>query len=375
LPATGGRCHEESRRQRYFCQSPSRALGCLGRTAEPGGSGSTGGSSGNGGDGGGGSNNQGIELPFALLSSDELQSPAVGEPCTFPPITVAGKPFKESGSVDLDPTVNPAAGYELALQVENNESPESDGSHDFHVTDGVVTYVAQQAYLTPGLPPSVTVLVSGTVAPGGTAEAAAVLIQTLGPGVVATLQQDLQALTAGQGASPGGDLDLDVVLEGTLGNGQSVTSDALDFPLHVCLDCLGVAPIACLDGLTAAPVGHGPCCAPQDFSDQCVACGGTGQPCCALPDTVPLVCAQDSDCYSFGLGLTPPGGGAPAVGDCFIPAGVAKGTCICQGNADCEAFFGESSTCTAYRSPRRRRCLPIRWLWLWRTLSTTNAAS
>jgi hypothetical protein len=124
-----------------------------------------------------------------------------------------------------------------------------------------------------------------------------------------------------------------------------VISGTLDFPLHVCIDCFGANPANCLDGVTAAPSDHGPCCAPQDFSETCASCGGTGQPCCALPDGVPLTCGQDSDCFAFGLGLTPPGGGTPVTGDCFIPAGATSGNCICQGNADCQTFFGASSVC------------------------------
>ncbi len=279
---------------------------------------------------------QSIEIPFALQSSDELAAPTPGSACTFEPITASGGGvFKENGFLDLDPNVEPTPGYELALQVENNQSPASDGSHDFHVTDALVTYVAEQSYLVlPAADSKAKFLTSGTVTPGGAATASANLIQTLSPNVINDLQQSLQDLaTAEEISSPGGDVDLEIALEGTLGNGQAVTSGTFTFPLHVCIDCFGVNPANCVDGVTAAPSGHGPCCAPQDFSDTCVTCGGVGQPCCALPDAVFLQCQTDSDCKAFGL---------TAAGDCQVTNG--SGSCICQGDADCQSF-GSTSTC------------------------------
>jgi hypothetical protein len=65
------------------------------------------------------SQNESIELPFALLSSDELQAPTPGTPCTYSPITSSAGFYRTDGFVDLDPNINPSPGYVLALQVEN----------------------------------------------------------------------------------------------------------------------------------------------------------------------------------------------------------------------------------------------------------------
>jgi hypothetical protein len=77
-----------------------------------------------------------------------------------------------------------------------------------------------------------------------------------------------------------------------------------------------------------------------------VPCGAAGEPCCAVPENGALPCARDSDCLAFGLGLTPQDGGLAARGDCLIQPGAQSGTCICQGDADCQTFYGVSSICS-----------------------------
>jgi hypothetical protein len=293
------------------------------------------------------SQNESIEIPFALLSSDELEAPQVGTPCTYAPVTQAGGQYRADGFVDLDPAINPSPGYQIALQVENyldnTTLTDSNGDtiagpqrNDFLVTDAIVQYIAEQTYLAPNLPQRAKFLTSGRVSAAGTEGASAVVVETLSPNAINALLANLQALNI---SSPGGDLVLEIYLEGSLASGEPIITGTLDFPLHVCVDCYGASPINCLDGVTVTPSGHGPCCAPQDFSAVCTSCGGEGQPCCAFPDGVPLTCQQDSDCLAFGLGLT------GVTGDCFTPAGATSGNCICQSNADCATFYGASSVC------------------------------
>ena len=243
-----------------------------------------------------------IEIPFALLSSDEINFPGM-TPCTYSPITGSSGIFRVSGLLELDPAVNPSPSYVLGIQVVNalpsslnDESPLPSGpiAGAFSVSDAVVTYVAQQSFLAATVPAQVTVPVSGRVLPGGLNWAAAILVPTMNSDVIAALSANLVA----QGPGASGDLVLEIQLDGTLeGSGEPRVSSVLSFPLHVCIDC-GVNPISCVNGVTAAPVGHGPCCAPQDFFDMCVACGGLGEPCCAPPDTVPATCSGDADCAS-----------------------------------------------------------------------------
>jgi hypothetical protein len=310
------------------------------------------------------SQNESIEVPFALLSSDELAAPTVGTPCTYSPVTSSAGFYRVNGFVELDPNINPTPGYLLALQVENYLSnvalTDSNGNtvlggqlDDFLVTDAIVNYIPQQTYMAPNLSPgdpdhTAKFLTSGRVQAGGEQDAVAVLIQTLSPNAINDLTANLQQLASSQNiTNPGGDIVLQIQLEGSLASGEPMISGYLEFPLHVCIDCYGPAPADCVDGVTLAPDGHGPCCAPQDFSATCVGCGGAGQPCCAEPDNgVPFTCGQDSDCFAFGFGLPILAGGVPTTpGDCLIGSGGPPGTCICQGNSDCTTFYGASSTC------------------------------
>jgi hypothetical protein len=302
-------------------------------------------------------NNHGVALLFALEASPATNPlDALGTPCTFIAPPVDGGPTLTSGTLELDPAVNPDAGYVLALEIENLTGPPlefNDGCGGngntvcgpaagpldiFSASQAVVAYAAQQSLLVPGLPKSAILPATGQVLPSSTG---IVVFDALSADAVVALRQNLSA----QGPGSAGDVLLEISLTGTLSpNAQPQSSNTLSFPLHVCFDC-GVRPLSCLQGVTAAPSGHGPCCLPQDFFDVCVACGGAGEACCALPEGVPLTCSQDSDCVTFGLGLAPPDGGAPAVGDCVIPAGAPSGSCICQGDADCQTFYGASSTC------------------------------
>ncbi len=265
-----------------------------------------------------------IEIPFALLSSDEI-SLAQMTPCTYSPITGPGGTYQADGLLELDPNVSPTPGYLLAVQVENFAGPAdpiTDGefpetANYFSINQAVITYIAQQDFLAANLPPQATVPLSGRVAPGGLDWASAVLVPTMSSEVVATLLQNLS--TQGPGAA--GDLILEVQLGGTLeGNAEPMVSSLLSFPIHVCIDC-GVNPLSCINGVTAAPSGHGPCCAPQDFFDVCVPCGGEGEPCCAPPETaVVATCSRDADCQSaYGASST-----------CDADAGVCTAGC----NAD-----------------------------------------
>jgi hypothetical protein len=197
--------------------------------------------------------------------------------------------------------------------------------------------------LSPGDPDhTAKFLTSGRVSTGGSQSAVAVLIQTLSPNAINDLLANLQQFASDQQiTNPGGDLVLQIQLEGSLASGEPMVTGLFEFPLHVCIDCYGPSPLNCLDGVTVAPDGHGPCCAPQDFSDTCVACGGLGEPCCAPPDAVPLTCNVDTDCFAYGLGLPILANGNPTIaGDCL-----PSGTCQCQGDADCTTYYGATSKC------------------------------
>jgi len=298
------------------------------------------------------SQNISIEVPFALLSSDELQEPQPGQPCTYTPVTQSGGFYRSSGLLELDPNLNPAAGYQLVLQVENylsqvtntdsNGTPLSGpNANDFLITDAIVQYIPQQNYLEPGMPSKSKFLTSGAVRTGGTQSATAVVIDTLSPDAISALTANLQNLASTQNiVGPGGDVVLEIYLEGTLGSGEPVVSGTLYFPLHVCVDCGGADPLNCA-GLTVGtmlPVGHGPCCLAagipaQDFIEQCGQCGLLDDPACAPPQ-IPggITCGQDSDCVT----------------DNQAPLGMPhcnQGICNCFSDVECSNIYGAGSTC------------------------------
>ena len=234
--------------------------------------------------------NTSIEIPFDVLSTDELQAPSPGQPCDFPAVTQAGGFYKPNGFVDLDPNVNATPGYLLALQVENyldvtvltdsNGNPLSGPQrNDFHVNQAYVRYLPQQDFLT-NIPTSALILTSGDARAGGLQNAEVVAFNALSGAAVQQLQASLQRVKSASNPSPGADVILEVELQGALGSGEPASTGVFDFPLHVCLDCYGVDPTTCTGNQTAVPVNHGPCCAPQDFSDVCTPCGSVGLPCC-----------------------------------------------------------------------------------------------
>ncbi len=310
--------------------------------------------------------NMQIQVPFALLSSDELQAPQIGQPCTYIAVTQAGGFYRESGLLELDPALNPNPDYFLELQVENymdqtvltdsNGNPLSGPQrNDFLVTDAIVQYVPEQAYLEPGVAgQKAKFLASGRVAPGGTQTASAIGTSTISPTVASALAQNLANLTINQGiSSPGGDLVLEIYFEGNLASGEPAVSGTMQFPMHVCLDCQGSVPSSCAPGVTGpcsctglgggtmAIVGHGPCCAAQDFTEACVACGGLGEPPCAPPANVVFSCGSNADCAGYGVGLP----------TCAIAAGASTGICVC-GSTDpapdnCAGVYGTGSVCNA----------------------------
>ncbi len=298
------------------------------------------------------SQNTSIQIPFALLSSDELQAPQPGQPCMYLPVTQAGGFFRGSGMIELDPNLNPGANYLLALQVENyldtTTPTDSQGNplsgpqrNNFLVTDAIVQYIPQQTYLEPNLPAKAKFLTSGRVPTGGAQAATAIMVDTLSPDAVTALTANLQNLASTQNiASPGGDVVLAITLEGTLGSGEPVVSGQLFFPLHVCVDCGNANPLTCVGlnaGTMTAGVSHGPCCAQQDFMESCISCGQLGQPPCQPPQ-VPggFTCSQDSDCA--GLGMPHCTGGL-----CNCNADTTKPADPAPDN--CQTVYGNGSQC------------------------------
>ncbi|MHB8420104.1 MAG: hypothetical protein ACYDCL_18670 [Myxococcales bacterium] len=287
------------------------------------------------------SQNVSIQIPFAILSSDELQEPQPGQPCYYIPVTQAGGQYRNAGMVELDPNLNPAVyvnpdssdptgsgGYVIALQVENyldqttptdsNGTPTSGPQrNNFLITDAIVQYIPQQNYMEgSGMPTTAKFLTSGLVAPGGQQSATAVLTNTLSPDAITAMSTNLLNLETSQNVpSPGGDVVLEIYLEGTLGSGEPVQSGTFYFPLHVCYDCGGGSPLpvqlsngntvpACM-GLTVGTLGvvnHGPCCAFQDFTDVCLPCGLGGEPACSPPQLAGgFPCNTNADCAGTGM--------------------------------------------------------------------------
>ena len=140
-------------------------------------------------------------IPFALFASDELSASSSGI-CGFTPITQAQGFYKGSGLLELDPDINPNAEYVLGLQVENyldetlitdsNGDPiEGPQRNDFSIRWATVHYDDLEGALT-GVS-DVTVYSSGTVRPGGEQNAASVVVQAVGPGVVGSWVQSFEA--------------------------------------------------------------------------------------------------------------------------------------------------------------------------------------
>ncbi len=245
--------------------------------------------------------NESIDIPFAVLATDELQAPAPGTPCIWAPVTQAGGVFRSDGFVELDTAINSSPEYVLGLQVENDLDNtvivDSNGNpvdgpqrNEFHVQNALIKYLPQQSYLSGnGMPQAATILVSGAFQPiggaGGTQGAGVMVLNTLSGAAVQALEANL-APTSG---NTQGDLVLQIQLNGVLGSGEAASSGTFFFPLHVCYDCFGIGPTAYpSQGIAACPAGtelvvegHGACCSNQDFSAACMSCGGKGEPCCS----------------------------------------------------------------------------------------------
>ncbi|MHB1845272.1 MAG: hypothetical protein ACYCWW_10610 [Deltaproteobacteria bacterium] len=235
--------------------------------------------------------NESIDLPFAVLATDELQAPSPGTPCFWSPLTQAGGFFRSDGFVELDPAINPSPEYKLGLQVENdldntvivdsNGNPISGPQrNEFHVQSAQIKYIPQQDYLSGnGMPNGANILATGDFAPigaaGGSQGAGVMLVQTLTTDAVKALQANIGSSTG----HTSGDLVMQIQLNGVLGSGEAVSSGTFFFPLHVCFDCFGTGA-SCPTGSVAVVQGHGACCSNQDFSAACVACGAKGEPCC-----------------------------------------------------------------------------------------------
>jgi hypothetical protein len=204
--------------------------------------------------------------------------------------------IKGSGLLEIDPAINPNAEYTLGLQVENylDESIFTDSMgnvivgpqrNDFNVNYAIIKYVDEGGNLT-AVPP-VTVFISGTVRPGGEQNASAIVIGgAIANSVVQSWLEDFNGKALISEV-----VDVDVQIFGKLNSGETAQTGVFRYPVLVCFDCDGISPKAPLGAsnacpllpthTTAIPVGHGPCCAPQDFEETCVACGGAGEPCCA----------------------------------------------------------------------------------------------
>lgn len=263
-----------------------------------------------------------LEIPFDVLSTDELQIPTPGLPCFFAPVTQPSGFFKNNGFVDLDPNVNATPGYTLGLQVENyldvtvltdsNGNPLSGPQrNDFHVNQVVVQYLPQQSLFT-GVPNSGLIITSGDVRAGGLQNASVIVFNALTSQAVQALTASLQRAKSAQNPFPAGDVVLEVEIQGNLGSGEPASTGVFDFPLHVCLDCYGVDPTSCTGNQTATPVNHGPCCTTQDFSDTCTPCGSINLPCCGEAQS----CGPGLSCQTL---TTPPIG----VEACGYPANQA----------------------------------------------------
>jgi hypothetical protein len=230
-------------------------------------------------------------IPYALFASDELSATSTGV-CGFSPITQAQGFYKGSGLLELDPAINPTAEYELGLQVENyldqtvisdsmGDPLEGPQRNDFNVNYAIVKYDDIDGNLD-FVGPS-TVYISGTIRTGGEQNAGAVIVQpVVGTGVV---QQWLKKFN-GPPFLSSEQVVLKVQIFGVLNSGEKTQTGVFLFPLTLCFDCGGISPTAppgsggCPGQTTAVPLGHGPCCAPQDFISTCVACGAEGEPCC-----------------------------------------------------------------------------------------------
>ena len=235
-----------------------------------------------------GSSNAGIRIISNTYANDESGgNGSNGHGCVISNTPMP--PSKSSGLLEIDPYLNPNAGYTLELLVENDLP--TLGLDDFAVEKATLTYVDTAGNLTG--PPSDVALLSGTVRAGGAANAAiftltAVSLNEVLPWI------DSFSTSSKLGTSGGAteSLVVQVQLDGVLGSGASASSSILDYPLSVCFGCNNLPLVdggpstgdsavpECTAGKTPIATGHGPCCAPQDFYVTCTDCGQPGGPCC-----------------------------------------------------------------------------------------------
>jgi hypothetical protein len=248
--------------------------------------------------------NTSLQVSYNLPTSDQLGSGAAGAACTCAAATTAQAAYLASGVLELDPILNANAQYTLNLQTENyldtSSLTDSNGTtisgpqrNEFHVHGALVDYLD-----TKGVLPDVgqqTILVSADVRPGGLQSAACVPAQAV-PNAIAQ-----QWYTAMKNANPPVKEDvvvLQVQLYGVLGSGESITTGYFHFPITICTNCAGAnydnAGKCFLTRTTLVGEGHGPCCAPQDFTVTCERCGGAGEPCCTdnMPCDTGLKCVE-----------------------------------------------------------------------------------
>jgi hypothetical protein len=230
--------------------------------------------------------NLSLQITYNLPASDQLGASS-SSACTCAAATQAQAPYIPSGLLELDPILNVGAQYTLNLQTENyldtSSLTDSNGNtisgpqrNDFHVQRALVDFLDTRGILPPI--PQTTVLVTSDVRPGGLQTSACIPVQVV-PHDVAKQWYD-----AMHDAGESNDVVvLQVQLQGVLGSEEPIGTGYFQFPLTICTNCAGANAMdgLCLDTRTTlVGTGHGPCCAPQDFTVTCERCGGAGEVCC-----------------------------------------------------------------------------------------------
>jgi hypothetical protein len=241
-----------------------------------------------------------IQVESDIYASDELGDAT--SICTISAILPDAGFQKPSGLLELNPSLNPNAEYELELQVANNGTSLGD---DFHFEKVTISYIDIEGNLDfrgelPNPPPA---LVSGVAQAGGVS---AVSVQAVSPTEAQFWSQAFTtSIQTGGNLTPGvpENVVVEVQILGVLSSGNQAESSVFDFPIQVCFNCNNF-PLTTADGgpvnglffpadcstydngaggvfYTPLAIGHGPCCAPQDFYVACIPCGAPGGPCCS----------------------------------------------------------------------------------------------
>jgi hypothetical protein len=231
--------------------------------------------------------NLSLQVSYNLPASDQIGAGSSGA-CTCTPQTSAQSTYIASGLLELDPILNPGAQYTLNLQTENyldtTTLTDSNGNtisgpqrNDFHVQRALIDFLDTKGILP--ITPQATVLTSADVRPGGLQSSACIPVQAVPHDVAKSWGEAMK--DAGQTSDL---VVLQVQLQGVLGTDESINTGYFHFPLNVCTNCGGNAEDGlCLETRTTlVGTGHGPCCAPQDFTITCQRCGGAGEPCCTV---------------------------------------------------------------------------------------------